>query len=173
MGGRSSEAIQKLSPENFTNLLNFEQTMVGCKSLNDHYPATVEEAVSAMRFNMASAYCYQGDYDKCKQTLRQLVSAGVPRKFQTQSVLLSAYVELKNGNTETALKILKSNSVFPVPSLSDRLFGKGLSPNGSPPGAFNASSINPTGSTNPPPPNESMFQPVGGGLSFGSQSSAF
>lgn len=119
-----SEAIQEFSPDKITDISTSLEPGSQAKAQgagNDLFPSSIQEARAVMLLNLASAYSLRNENDKAKRILQQVVSGKLPESVSTHAILLSAYLELKNGNRTTALNIIKRGEVFPSGRLVDRI----------------------------------------------------
>eukprot|EP00794_Sanderia_malayensis_P019107 gene19107-21023_t len=119
-----AEAIQELSPDKVTDI----STQLDGDSQDKYqnpsaavFPGSIQEARAIMLFNLASACAIRGEIDKSKRVLQQVVTGKLPESILTHAILLSAYIELKNGNKHIALDIIKRGEVFPSGRLVDRI----------------------------------------------------
>lgn len=125
---RISDAIAHLNPENVTDVslgvLTSEQDQGSDKGDEPVessgkqtplcYPSSVTSARATMLFNLGSAYCLRSEYEKARTCLHQAASMVNTTEIPPEAILLGAYLELQNGNTQLALQIIKRNQLVPA-----------------------------------------------------------
>lgn len=127
--GRVTEALTHLSPESVVNISVSSPKPVPKDTDSDQvfqvnnnppnsgpqvhqFPDSLSHARAVMLFNTAVIYCISHENDKARRTLQEsvkLFSSPPP----PQTVLLSAFIELKSGNTAAALHLLKVAHPYP------------------------------------------------------------
>ncbi|XP_047455220.1 CCR4-NOT transcription complex subunit 10 isoform X2 [Mugil cephalus] len=125
---RISDAIAHLNPENVSDVsvgvLTSEQDQGSDKGDEPVessgkqtplcYPSSVTSARAMILFNLGSAYCLRSEYDKARKCLHQAASMVNTKEIPPEAILLGVYLELQNGNTQSALQIIKRNQLLPM-----------------------------------------------------------
>ncbi|XP_047455221.1 CCR4-NOT transcription complex subunit 10 isoform X3 [Mugil cephalus] len=124
---RISDAIAHLNPENVSDVsvgvLTSEQDqgsdkgdepVESWKQTPLCYPSSVTSARAMILFNLGSAYCLRSEYDKARKCLHQAASMVNTKEIPPEAILLGVYLELQNGNTQSALQIIKRNQLLPM-----------------------------------------------------------
>ncbi|KAL5262497.1 hypothetical protein ACHWQZ_G008035 [Mnemiopsis leidyi] len=122
---RNNEATNCLAPEfvgaiiNSTNCQNKtyedDASSTGSSPIPGKVPAnqetTVQDVHNIIILNSVALYCMKRDLNRAKRILAQHLSTLNDMEVPAQATMLLVYIELRQGNTEAALSILKQQQI--------------------------------------------------------------
>lgn len=108
---RISEAIKESSPDSLKYFHKFDDDILYFKTMKP-FPKDFKEARSIMMLNWANVYCLHTEYEHCKRVLRQLISSDLSPSIRSHAILISVYCDLRMGNINSALNLIKRSEVY-------------------------------------------------------------